>query len=189
MRPSPAKCTGGRPPAFLEVEDHAHVGDLDDVDQVGLGLPLRQHLGVERARLQADVAGHDLGEDLVERGQQLHLALLGVGGVERERAFRLGFLDVGAGLEPLHLAGVVAHLGLGKAPTRQADHQQCRSGGCSNPHRRPPRAFCSRRLSRRWNSATSAKSTVFVMHGRIHEQQLCNRIASFRTPSNWVLVA
>ena len=38
----------------LEVEDHAHVGDLDDVDQVRLGLALRQHLGVERAGLQAD---------------------------------------------------------------------------------------------------------------------------------------
>ena len=43
-----------KPPLLLEVEDHAHVGDLDDVDQVGLGLALRQDLGVERAGLQAD---------------------------------------------------------------------------------------------------------------------------------------
>ena len=119
---------------LLEVADHAHIGDLDDIDQVGLGLPLRQDLGVERACLQADVAGLDLGEDLVERGQQLDLTLLGVGRVERERTFRLRLLDVGAGLEALHLAGVVTDLDLGLAPARQPDHQQCRTSDRNEPH-------------------------------------------------------
>ena len=97
--------------ALLEVEDHAHVGDLDDVDQVGLGLALGQHLGVERAGLQAHVAGLDLGEHLVEGRQQLDLALLGIGRIEHESALGLGLVDVGAGLEALHLAGLVAELG------------------------------------------------------------------------------
>ena len=96
----------------LEVQDHAHVGDLDDVDQVGLGLALRQHLGVERTGLQADIAGLDLGEELVEGGQQLDLALLGIGRIEREGALGLGLGHVGAALEALHLAGLLAQLGI-----------------------------------------------------------------------------
>ena len=142
-----------KPPRFWKSQDHAHVGDLDDVDQVGLGLALRQHLGVERAGLQADVAGLDLGEDLVEGGQQLDLALLGIGRIERERAFGLGLVDVGAGLEALHLAGVVAQLGLGLAPARQPDHQQCRTSGCNEPHWRPPHVSLCATVSRNLKGA------------------------------------
>src|SRR5207237_864836 len=86
----------------LKVEDHAHVGDLNDVEQVRLGLALGQDLGVERTGLQAHIAGLDLGEHLVERGEQLDLALLGVGRLEHERA-----LGVGGAKLALGLAGVL----------------------------------------------------------------------------------
>ncbi len=94
--------------ASLEVEDHAHVGNLDDVDQVGFGLALGPDFGVERAGLQAHIVGLDLGKHLLERSQQLGLALLGVGRIEHEGAFRLGLVDIRAGLEALHLARLVA---------------------------------------------------------------------------------
>ena len=112
----------------LEVEDHAHVGNLDNVDQVGLGLALGQHLGVEGAGLQADVTGLDLGKQLVEGRQQLDLALLRIGRVEGEGALGLGLGHVGAGLEALHLDRLVAQLGLGLGRSRQRQPQRRTQG-------------------------------------------------------------
>ena len=96
---------------FLEIQNHAHVGKLNDVDQIGLGLPLRQHLGVERAGLQADVAGLDLREHLVKLLQ-----------VHRE----LGTVDDEVGLEQprygfLHgLLGVRERLFVGELSDRRS---------------------------------------------------------------------
>jgi hypothetical protein len=117
-----------------------HVGDLDHVDQKGLGLPLRQHLGIQRTGLQSDVAGLDFGEQLVEGGQQLDLTLLRVGRVEREGTFGLGLRHVGAGLEAFHLLGLGAELGpagslgVGRRSSGKGNSAQSRGRGSEQLH-------------------------------------------------------
>jgi hypothetical protein len=95
---------------LLEIEHEADVGQLQHVDRVGARLALRQHLGVERAGLQAQIFGADLRECLVERVEQLRRAALGIGRVEHDLAVLLRLGDIGAALEArqLHRRGTEA---------------------------------------------------------------------------------
>src|SRR4029450_1930318 len=72
-------------------------------------------------------------------------ALVGIGRVEREGALGLGLVDVGAGLEAVHLTGIVAELGgsglslrVRGGPCTPGKRAQRQSAGSDQLHLIPP---------------------------------------------------
>jgi hypothetical protein len=81
---------------LLEVDGRRDVGELEHVEAEAAGRALGGDLGVERARLQPDVAGLDLEEVLLERIERGD-ARLAVVAVVDDFALRLGLGHIGAG--------------------------------------------------------------------------------------------
>ena len=133
--------------ALLEIEREAHVGKLRDIGEIDVALAFGQQPGIERAGLEPQIVRPDLREQRVELCQFLLGCCLGIGGVDHERAFLLGLGDVGAGLEAVHLARIVA----GDAPPEpmpieqhvSEEHGLTTSSEQPQSHRWPPcRSAC-----------------------------------------------
>jgi hypothetical protein len=101
---------------------------LHHVDQEPSGGSLGGELGVQRAGLQPNVAGLDLGEILLEGIQQRGDPGLGVMAVVDEFTLLLGLGHVGKGQEVVHLDGRPRACVRARRPPRQdseRDHKHC----------------------------------------------------------------
>ena len=87
--------------------------------------------------------GFDLRKHLTEPGQYLELGLLGIGRIDHDLALLLSLLDIGAGLEALHLLRLRAQrpfLGSQRRPRKRHGEPQTRQAAHQTFHRpAPPR--------------------------------------------------
>ena len=115
---------------LLEIQREGHVRQHQNIGCVGLGLPFRHQLGIERTGLQPQVIRFDFRKRRLERRHQRRLVGFRIGRIHHDGAFGLGLRHVGAGFEPVHLA----RFGTGRGPHRGGEQQSRGNGNPTHDH-------------------------------------------------------